>query len=137
MQQPLPVFITSGTGCMDIGRIYENFKPYQMSQNNIDLRIQHHLEIFKKRPRVFVQSAATYILVQNYIEGYLDGLSVFLKCDMRFVITRWYAEKNNIEGAIDLTDYILVHFAGKSEKELRHILIDAILEYFKERPVSR
>jgi hypothetical protein len=100
-----------------------------------DAQMQRHLELFKIRPRMLVKSAANYTLVQNYIEGYLDGLSAVFGYDFRNIIDQWYRKKNNIEEAIELPNYIATHFAGRSEKELRHLLVDTISEYFKENPL--
>src|SRR5689334_16607259 len=102
---------------------------------DIDEDQQRHLESFKIRPRMYVATAENYQLVENYLAGYLDGLSAAFGCDFKLMFGRWYKQKNKMEGPHDFLTLIPVLRHGRSEKELRHLIVNAIAEYFRENPL--
>ena len=103
---------------------------------DMDARIQRHLEVFKIKPRLSVTTAENYQLVENYLAGYLDGLFAPLGCDFRVIFARRYKQKNNIGGPYNFLTLLPELRHGKSEKEIRHMIVEAVAEYFRENPLS-
>ena len=103
---------------------------------DMDAQMQRHLEVFKVRPRLYVSTAENYQLVENYLAGYLDGLSAPLRCDFSYLFTRWYKQKHNMGGVYDFLTLLPELYPGKSEKELRYLIVEAVAEYFREHPLS-
>ena len=96
----------------------------------INEKILKTLRILRKHPLMIIEKDNSYVLLQNYIDGYIDGLSHCLNKNLRKDITKWYKEKINVDTSCYWTTHIPFHFKGKSEEELKGILIDLTEEYF-------
>ena len=101
----------------------------------LNKKILETFELLKNRPLMVVSKDDSYSLMQNYIEGYVDGMSLFLNKNLRLQITQWYQKKINVSDThIYWTAHIPFHFAGKGEREQSAILIEITAAYFKENP---
>lgn len=99
--------------------------------NSLNERIFQTFEMLREKPSMIISNHNSYELLQNYIEGYIDGLSLFLNKNMRLEITKWYQKKINMESNFYWTGHIPFHFTGKNEDELKIILLDITEEFFR------
>ena len=102
--------------------------------NSINDKIFETFEILRKHPLMILSKDDNYGLLQNYLEGYVDGLSLLLNKNIRTEITLWYKKKMDVQTSYYWTGHIPFHFEGKSDKELKTILLDITEEYFRENP---
>jgi hypothetical protein len=100
--------------------------------NIINNKIFETFRILREYPLMIITKDCSYSLLQNYIEGYVDALSLFSNKSMRSEITQWYKKRVDTQTSYYWTGHIPFHFEGKSEEELKAILIDLTDEYFRE-----
>ncbi|MEO6230637.1 MAG: hypothetical protein ABJB11_01280 [Ferruginibacter sp.] len=100
--------------------------------NIIKDKIFETFEILRKRPLMILSKNDSYSLLQNYLEGYIDGLSFISKKNMRVEITQWYKKKLNIQTSYCWTSHIPFHFEEEREDELKAILLNITEEFFRE-----
>jgi hypothetical protein len=95
-------------------------------------KIFETFKVLRQYPLMILSKDDNYSLLQNYLEGYIDGLSFFLNKNMRLEITQWYNKKIGVQTSYYWTNHIPFHFEGNDEKKLKEILIDLTEEYFRE-----
>lgn len=102
------------------------------SLNQISDNILETLRILRDRPLMIIAKDDSYVFLQNYIEGYIDGLSHCLNKNMRQEITKWYKAKFDTETSYYWTSHIPFQFSGETDDELKKKLLDITEEYFKK-----
>ncbi|MCX6317424.1 MAG: hypothetical protein NTW29_09055 [Bacteroidetes bacterium] len=92
------------------------------------------LKTLKQYPLMVIVDDSSYQQLQNYIEGFVDGLSIISNLNLRISITKWY--ESIIDEKIDFfwSSHIPIRNYGKSEVVLKEILIDITEQYFKNNP---
>ncbi len=104
------------------------------NQDNINDKVLETFRIIGQRPLMILPNDYSYHLLQNYIEGYIDGLSQTYDLNLRSMITRWYSKKVGVQTSYYWSAHIPFHFEGKNDDELKVILIDITVNFFKENP---
>ena len=104
------------------------------NSNAINDKVFDLFKILRKYPLMILTKDSSYFLLQNYIEGYVDGLSLILNKNMRQEITQWYKKKINTQTTYYWTGHIPFHFKEKDDHKLKEILLDITEQYFRENP---
>jgi len=106
--------------------------------NQLNEEILKWLDILRKRPGMVVVKSDSYNLLVNYLEGYIDGISLLLNRNLRLEISKWYIRKNSLPVYNTYwTHFIPLVFEGNTENQLKDILLDVTEDFFKENPVLR
>lgn len=99
--------------------------------DNINRKVLETLSVLRNTPLMVITKDDSYDLLQNYIEGYIDGLSHALNKNIRLEVTNWYKKIINSDTSYYWTSHIPIHFRGKSDAELKEILLNVTEAYFK------
>jgi hypothetical protein len=95
------------------------------------------LKVLRDKPKMILSGPdITYNMLKTYLEGYLDAYSHSLNKNLRLEITRWFEPRVNLQLSVYLPDFIPVYYKGKTDEELRTILLDLVSEYFEAHPVQ-
>ncbi len=99
--------------------------------DSINRKVLETLSVLRSTPLMVITKDDSYDLLQNYIEGYIDGLSHALNKNIRLDVTNWYKKIINSDTSHYWTSHIPIHFKGKSDAELKEILLNITEAYFK------
>ncbi len=100
--------------------------------NAINDKIFETFNVLRKYPLMILSKDDSYSLLTNYLEGYVDGLSLLSNKNMRLEITQWYKKKLGIQTSYNWTGHIPFHFEGSNENKLKEVLLELTEEYFRE-----
>ena len=103
---------------------------------NINTEILETFSILKNTPLMILADNSNYVYLQNYVEGYIDGLSNFVNMDLRLEINKWYKKKVNRQTTYHWTSHIPTQHKNKTDDQLQQILLDITEEYFIENPLQ-
>jgi hypothetical protein len=103
---------------------------------NINKKILETFNLLKTRPLMILANDSNYANVQNYIEGYVQGLSHFGNIDLMTKINGWYEKKVKKRIAVHWTCHIPTQYKNKNDDELKQILLNITEEYFIENPLQ-
>ena len=99
----------------------------------ISNRVIDWIKILKEKPKMVIsESDITYEILRVYVEGFINGIEISLNLDLMKEITKWYMKKVDIKTSYYWTGHIPLHFEGKTDEELKTILLELTEEYFKE-----
>lgn len=91
------------------------------------------LKLLRERPQMVIpEPVIDYKTLRIYLEGYINGLDVALGSQLMNEITQFYGKKFRIETSYAWTGHIPFYFKGKSEDELKSILLDTTEEFFRK-----
>jgi hypothetical protein len=101
---------------------------------NVTDRIFEWFETLKKRPLMILSNDSNYQYLQNYVEGYIDGLAHFSNKNVRLDITNWFQQKVDDKTSYYWTNHIPIYYKHKTDEELKLILLETTEAYFRENP---
>ncbi|NNV55043.1 hypothetical protein [Limnovirga soli] len=98
-------------------------------------KIVEWIKILKTKPKmVIATSNIDYLILRIYIEGYIDGVSLIVNRNIGKDITFWFQEKIDQRSSNYWTAHIAFYYQGKTEDELKAILLDTTEMFFLENP---
>lgn len=98
-------------------------------------KILARLKCLKERPKMIIPiSSIDYLALKIYIIGYIDGISLALGKELVKDITVWFNKKINQQYSISWIDIVPSYYKGKSDEELKDLLLDITAQYFLENP---
>lgn len=83
---------------------------------------------------MILSNNSSYDYLQNYFEGYIDGISLLANKNIRLEITEWFQEKAGQKTNFYFTNQIKHFNKSKSDTELQNELIETIRNFFLEHP---
>ncbi|MBC7861579.1 MAG: hypothetical protein IAF38_01315 [Bacteroidia bacterium] len=101
-----------------------------------NLKLLERLKLLKEKPALVIghSSPVPYSIVANYLQGYFDGMGVSCGININLSITNWWKNKVNVTGGFYMDRGITLINKGKSEEELKRILMSETINFFSENP---
>jgi len=99
---------------------------------DIKTSIQLFVETLKERPHMLVSGKPDFNNYKVFLEGFLVGLASAYDTKIMLDMTFWFQRKLKIEAKYHWTDMIPIHYKGKSDDELKAILLQTLIDYAEE-----
>jgi hypothetical protein len=100
----------------------------------IDASVRTFIKVLKEKPLMIFTGDTSYYSYKVYVEGVLFGLSSAYNINLILDITLWLRKKLKRDMDVFWTTYIPIYYKGKTEDELKLILIQTLSDYFDEHP---
>jgi hypothetical protein len=98
-------------------------------------KIIEWLNILKQRPKMIIAASdIDYLILRIYVEAYLDGIGTLMNKNIGKEITEWFQKKINQKSSYYWTTHIPFYYEGKSDEELKKILLETTETFFNENP---
>jgi len=90
------------------------------------------LKAVKKYPKMYLRGKVSYLSIETYLNGYLNGLGLFHSVNSGQDIRLWFQEKVGQKSPTSFTVHVENYYKDKTEEERIDILLDLVIEFFQK-----